>query len=41
MPHDWTKVTTNGELNSWNFPESWVPDAVIVWLGANDRINFK
>lgn len=41
MPEDWTKVTTDSPNNSWEFPSSWQPDAVIVWLGANDRINIK
>ena len=41
MPDDWTRVTTNGQLNSWDFPASWVPDAVLVWLGANDQLNPK
>ena len=41
MPEDWTKVTTNSIKGSWEFPPSWVPQAVLVWLGTNDRINPK
>ena len=41
MPEYWTKVDTNSDLNSWDFPISWVPDAVIIYLGDNDMNRLK
>ena len=41
MPEYWTKVDTNSDLNSWDFPISWVPDAVIIYLGDNDMNRIK